>query len=101
MIFKVGVSIFGIRRELMMGLMVADSLWTERGLTLTVTSVRDGNHRHASLHWQGAAADLRTRDLPAEWPADAMATSLRHRLTDEFDAEEEHDHIHLEFQPKG
>ena len=52
-----------------------------------------------SLHYSGAAIDVRTRDLQ---PADVQKIIARIKscLGDDFDVLLEVDHIHIEFQPK-
>lgn len=93
---KPGVKIGGIRPELALGLMVAQSLWSKE---LVVTAVVDGQHSRGSLHYAGQAADLRTRDLSEAEMAQVKA-QLGEALGAEFDVVVEADHMHLEWQPK-
>ena len=93
---KPGVSIAGIRPELVLALCIADTTYAQYANNLIVTSVLDGEHMRGSLHYVGAAADLRK-------PADdvgVIVDRLRDSLGDNYDVVLETDHIHIEFQPK-
>ncbi len=95
MTFKSGVQIRGIRPEIAVALSVASLLRTD----VVCTSVTEGKHSRGSLHYVGAACDLRTRHLaPPELAS--FVRNLRGALTEEFDVVAESDHIHIEFQPK-
>ena len=62
---------------------------------MIVTSARDGKHGINSLHGDGLAVDLRTRDF-----TDAWAQYLRNALGAGWDVVVESDHIHVERDPK-
>jgi len=71
--------------------------WQHEGHeSITITSARDGQHMDGSLHYDGAAVDLRIWGI-----ADPTATAdrLRRDLPREFDVILEADHLHLEFDP--
>lgn len=100
MMIKPGVRIFGIRPEIVVALSVADGVYREAvQREMVVTSVIDGQHMDGSLHYAGAAADLRTHDL-TEAQAWGITELLKLRLGGDFDVILEADHIHIEFQPK-
>ena len=69
---------------------------------MVVTSLLDGTHSRQSLHWSGAAADLRTSAMGISLAvAEILADGIRSRLpAAEFDVVVESDHIHMEWQPK-
>ncbi len=69
---------------------------------MVVTSIFDGKHSRNSLHWSGAAVDLRTVAAGIEEEeAQDIAQLIRSYLPDnEFDVIVEDDHIHIEWQPK-
>ena len=52
-----------------------------------------------SLHYAGAAIDVRTRDVAADKTCRILA-QLRSAWRGDFDVLLEGDHIHIEFQPK-
>ena len=96
---KDGVTMMGVKTELLIGLMVCDSVYSKYGEELVVTALTDGKHSATSLHYNGCAADLRTRYFePSE--VEFVAADIRERLTVDFDVVVESDHIHLEFQPR-
>ena len=103
--YKDGVTVNGIRPELVPVLLALQDIALNRNITLWITSVTDGQHNRASLHYVGMALDVDTttdesRLLPE------IAISIEVRLTDEYDVVLEHNskgqpsHIHIEFQPK-
>ena len=58
---KLGVSILGMRPELLYALIIAEQVYKDRFSTLVITSCKDGKHGKNSYHYRGLAADLRTR----------------------------------------
>ena len=96
---KPGVKLRGIRVEIAMAVLSAMDAYAQFGKEVTVTSVNDGVHGVGSLHFQGAAVDLRTRHL-TEDEIETVVTEMRNGLGKEFDVVLESDHIHCEFQPK-
>lgn len=93
---KMGVRLHGIRAEVVMSVLIAERIWDAVGETLVITSVIDGAHMRASIHYTGSAIDFRV-------PESKKAT-LRNRLADalgqDYDVVSEDDHIHVEWQPK-
>ncbi len=97
---KHGVSINGIKPEMVMGINIAHSYFLSRGIReMVVTSVMDGKHGPGSLHYVGYAADLRTWAIESDNLAE-FTQGLAEELGEEFDVVLEKDHIHVEFQPK-
>jgi len=96
---KSGVCITGIRPEMLLGLMIAESVFREAGVDLVITSIVDGKHSHTSLHYAGAAVDFRTKHMKAG-QADIIVGLLKDALPDDFDIINEGDHIHMEWQPR-
>lgn len=97
--FKDGVNPFGIRPELLLGLVVADRVYEGIGIEMVVTSLNDSTHKQASLHYAGAAADLRIWNVT---DVERLAQEIRNALggNPDFDVVVEKDHIHFEYQPK-
>ena len=96
---KPGVRIFGIRPELVLAFHIADKIFEKYGIELVITSVIDGKHSKGSLHYIGAAGDMRTRDA-SEAVSRSITRDLKEALGDDFDVIFEGNHIHMEFQPK-
>lgn len=94
---KSGVRVSGLRPEMCVALMAAESAYLRFDEELIVTSALEGVHMAASLHYVGAAVDLR---LPAK-RRQQIARNIRERLGGDYDVVLERSHIHIEFQPKG
>jgi len=96
---KPGVKVAGARPELVIAMVIADGVFYDDGYPMTITSVTDGQHSDKSLHYAGAAFDLRTRHL--DWAEiQPIVDTLRHRLGLDYDVVAEADHIHVEYQPR-
>lgn len=93
---KPGVRCFGIRAELVLGLQIVAHVYAAFDFDCVVTSIIDGTHSAGSLHYVGAAADLR---LPPSRAVELVA-ALQFALGADFDVVLEADHVHVEFQPK-
>jgi RHS repeat-associated protein len=65
-----------------------------------VTYTTNGTHMVDSLHYDGNAVDLRTRDLSASDRAEAVQ-SLRNELGADYRVINEGDHIHIEYRGTG
>jgi hypothetical protein len=96
---KAGVRIAGMRPEILLAAVAAMEVYNTAGHDLTITACVDRKHATGSLHYAGAAIDIRTRDLP---PADVqkVLAQIKACVGDDFDVLLETDHIHIEFQPK-
>ena len=92
---KPGVRTFGARPELVLALVIANEVYAMHGQSMVVTSITEGVHSRASIHYTGGAADLRLTPKAPE-----ICGVLRERLGDDFDVVLEPDHIHIEWQPK-
>ena len=97
--FKKGISILGVRPELLFGLMVVESTFQKLNADLVITSVCDSKHSVTSLHYAGCAADIRIRHLSPE-KIQVITNALNENLTEDFDVVLEKDHIHIEYQPR-
>lgn len=99
LMLKPGVRVSGLRPEILLAVVVAERAYEAMGVDCVITACVDGKHSPSSLHYAGAAVDLRTRDVPTEQRA-ALAARLRACLGEDHDVILEADHIHIEFQPK-
>lgn len=102
MMLKKGVNPFALRPELLLALTIAADLWKHSiGGEMTITSLNDSTHMRTSLHYDGKAADIRTRGVPQ-----AELVRFVQRLygalgsNPDYDIIIEDDHIHIEYQPK-
>lgn len=95
---KPGVSIAGVQPELVVAMIVINSVYDKWNIEYVLTSVTDSEHKKHSLHYVGFAQDSRTRDFYQNDLQD-VAADLRFSLGDEFDVILESDHFHIEFQP--
>ena len=93
---KPGVRLIGIRPELVIAVIAAERVYEKAGHDFTITTCVDGQHSRGSLHYAGAAIDVRTRDVPAG----DLPKLVSRILGPDFDVVLETDHVHLEFQPK-
>ena len=104
MILKPEVRDEGVCREIWYALGVADALYQQMTRQLTVTSLKDSHDdKPLSLHNQGRACDLRTRDLPMS-QTEALRAKLSQLLEPlGFDVvlEQSPQHLHVEFDPKN
>jgi hypothetical protein len=96
---KPGVRITGMRPEILLAAVAAERVYEEAGHDFTVTACVDGKHMAGSLHYAGAAIDVRTRDIPLA-DVQKLIARIKVCLADDFDVLLEVDHIHIEFQPK-
>lgn len=93
---KEGVRLHGIRAEIVLALVIADGIYESENESLVVTSVIDGVHMHASIHYTGGAVDIRTPQANV----DRIAQRIMTAIGDDFDVVVEGNHIHIEWQPK-
>jgi hypothetical protein len=100
--FKAGVSLFGIRPEVVAAFPALESAYRTFGREAVITSAAEPEtrHREGSLHYVGLAVDLRIRHLSPD-DVGPVADEVRAALTHEFDVVLESNHIHVEYQPKG
>jgi hypothetical protein len=95
---KSGVRIRGISNEILLGIVIAHSVFEELKQPMTITSITDGDHKAGSLHHTGEAFDLRTRGIEREVQLHILS-QLKEHLGNSFDVVLEADHIHIEFDP--
>jgi hypothetical protein len=94
---KQGVRVKGLSNEILLAVLIAQSIYTETEHSLVITSVTDGRHSAGSLHYTGDAIDLR---LPTPSTRDQIVSQLRTALGDSYDVLLEADHIHIEYDPR-
>jgi hypothetical protein len=92
---KIGVTVTGVRPEMVLALRVIETVYEDLGAELTVTSITDGKHMDGSRHYEGRAADLRSFNVPAS-KLDFLIARMKEALGPEFDVVKEGDHVHVE-----
>ncbi len=97
---KLGVRVFGLRPEILLAILVAEGIWREFGADLVLTAGIDGAHVEGSFHYSGNAIDLRTNNLPTDKTGEVLKC-LSQRLGEDYFAQFESDHIHIQFKPKA
>lgn len=95
---KQGVDIRGIKPELILAMVLVEPVISKHA-KFVVTSVCDGTHMKTSLHYQGLAMDVRTREIP-EVMLRPCLEEIKSVLGSQFDVVLEGDHYHIEFDPK-
>lgn len=103
---KSGVCAKGVQPELLVGILVAQSVFASHGFDCVITSLCDDapNRKPNSRHKLGYGVDFRTKHLPDEIVPNLVA-ELKLRLTTDYDVVLEHvnqafEHLHLEYDPK-
>jgi len=94
-----GPKISGVRAEIAFIMPVIAKVFADINQECVITSVTDGAHSYGSLHYSGAAVDIRTRHL-SEGQKRAVHSRIKSALNSEYDVVLEKTHIHIEFQPK-
>ena len=98
---KEGVSLSGLRPEMLVALQVADGVYSQHDVECVVTSGTDSKHGNGSLHYVGLAVDLRIRDFASKnVTVVSVVRQLKNLLGKQYDVVQERTHIHIEFQPK-
>ena len=96
--YKPGVSIRKLQPQIVLALMEIERLYADLDQDLVITSGDDGKHSDASLHYEGLAIDIRTRNLTLMTP-EGIAQAIREVLPEGYDVIVESTHIHLEYDP--
>lgn len=83
---KTGVSMWGLHRDLYKAiLIVRDIMWTVGGVRTVITSAMNGEHSKNSLHDDGFAADVRSKELATDALKQQIRTTISNRLHVELD----------------
>lgn len=96
MLIKAGVDISRLNRPVRRQLpVIAEALALIADQELIITETYGGNHGEGSLHYCNDAVDIRRPIKP-----DAVIKALKRALGKDFDVILEHNHIHIEYDPK-
>jgi len=96
---KSGVCVTGIQPEMILAIIIAQRVYDDLDTLLVITSCVEGKHSATSLHYAGAAVDLRTRDM-SKAAAKRARDDIAAALTSDYDVLWETNHLHLEWQPR-
>ena len=96
---KDGVSLNGIKPDIIAVLSTAAIIWQRHGQELVVTAGTDGKHSEGSLHYVGLALDFRTRYFGLDQSFE-VAADLRKALGMDYDVVLHSSHWHVEYDPK-
>jgi hypothetical protein len=96
---KTSVTFHGITPEMLLGIIIVNSIFQKNNYELVITSITDSKHSLTSLHYVGNAIAIRISNIP---PANIgfLINELKNSLGSNFDVVHEIDHIHIEYQPK-
>jgi hypothetical protein len=100
MIFKDStIGLQSLKPQLLLALIIVDQVMQADGQQAVITSLNDARHSKTSLHYNGSAADLRSRffddpKLILELCKKALGNNP------DLDMIYEGNHFHLEYQPK-
>ncbi len=98
---KRGVSLRGIKWQIFLACIVAESVYNRSGYELIITSGSEGIHKF-DTHADGWGVDWRTQFVPPI-PVDvqkAIVKQIQDELGSEYDVILESDHIHCEYDPR-
>ena len=99
MMIKEGVRVLGLRPEIVLAAVIAESVYRQHGAEAVITSAIDGVHSTGSLHYAGCAIDLRISNINTA-AVHVVHQKLLNALGKDYDVVIEKDHLHLEYQPK-
>lgn len=96
--FKEGVQLTVTKavNEILRGV---EAVYRKFDVPCVVTAGTDGVHGEQSKHYTGEALDFRIRDLKPE-QRDALVQLCKKSLIQGHDVVLEHDHLHVEWDPK-
>lgn len=95
---KHDVRVRGISPEILLAIVIAENVYANNAQDfMVITSLTDGKHGAASLHYTGEAVDLR---LPTPLVKEQIIKQLKSALGSSYDVVLESDHIHIEHDPK-
>ena len=92
---KSGTDVGGIKPEIIVAMISCLTVVPKYG-PFTITSIVDGEHKKGSLHPEGLAIDVRTRDMKPG-AAEKCVRELQDALGLQYDVLFEGDHIHIEW----
>ena len=96
MLIKAGVDISRLKRVIRKKLpVIAKVVQDVTGYELVITSTYEGTHSDGSLHYSDEAVDIRVGVKSMD-----VMYELKEELGPDYDVVLEHDHVHIEYDPK-
>jgi len=97
---KENVKCLGIKPELLLAVIIAESVFRTYEVEFVITSIADGKHQATnSKHYSGNAFDVRIKNIPTKETLDYIIHSLKSNLTKDYRVILESDHIHIDYNP--
>lgn len=96
---KEGVSVAGIRPEILLVNQVAAPIFAKYNSDLVITSYNDGKHSQFSRHYAGCAVDYRIWYLAVD-NRPKVVQELQEALGKDYYVRLETDHIHVSYKPQ-
>ncbi len=93
------VSLANLAPQLALACVMANEVYNDYDVDMVITSANDSNHSTTSLHYAGAAVDLRTYTLDESKRSECVER-IRKKVGGDFDVILESNHIHMEYQPR-
>jgi hypothetical protein len=98
------ISPLGIAPELLLGVMVVNSIYDDLGIDCVITSITDGKHMEHSRHYLGDAIDIRCKNIPTRLRGDVY-TLIKSSLTTDYNVVWEargkpQEHFHISWKPR-
>jgi len=95
---KSGVSLLGLKPEMIVVLIIVEPIIQSYGQECVITSGVEGKHsKKTSKHYVGYGLDLRSRDFYDDEQAEDCAHTIREALGDEFYVAFEKNHFHISY----
>ena len=96
MLLKLGVDISRLKSPIRRSLTLIEIIFASNSSEeAVITSTYEGDHSPGSYHYVDLAIDIRN---PKE--VKKVVLALKSRLGSDYDVVDEHDHIHIEYDPK-
>ncbi len=93
---KHDVDLHPLQPQMVLAMIVAESVYAKSQSEVMITSGKEGPHMVKSLHFTGMALDIRLPNMAVN----QVAANLAAALGPQYDVVLEGDHIHIEYDPK-
>lgn len=100
MSLKSDVKIAVLTPQIVLAVIIVQSIYSDLKLPFVITSLTDGKHMPRSKHYVGGAFDIRTNNI-GNSTVNSVLKLIRESLTSDFDVVRHSTHIHVEYDPKG